>query len=141
MIVINQNNFGGQNSISVNKYVYILKAEPEKCGQDDECPQTEDRNPSPFSSLISNPQFIEQVMRMLHELVDRQTSPKAIVMPIRAAMDAGVIGRPSWRQFCLEFGEAKLKSKSSLTDYTQESYQYGGEDFLQMKAAFCSLGN
>ncbi len=82
-----------------------------------------------FSSLVSIPEKAEVLMEKLHEMIDRQSKPYHVVMPIRAAMDAGLLGRPSYRQFCKEFGNEKLKSKSSLIKYTNPEYCYTGEDF------------
>lgn len=64
------------------------------------------------------PEKADLIVTRIIELVKSQTKPKAIMMPIRAAMDAGVISRPSWKSFLDEFGEGKMKSKSSFTDYT-----------------------
>lgn len=75
----------------------------------------------------------------MHELVDRQTSPKDIVMPIRAAMEAGVIRRPKWGEFCAEFGDDKLKAKSSLSRYTESSYLYEDKIFKGMIDDFRAL--
>ena len=36
-------------------------------------------------------------------------------------------------------GANRVKSKSSLTDYTNENYNFVGNDFESMKATFCSL--
>jgi hypothetical protein len=91
---------------------------------------------SSFSLLVSKPDCAEAVLMKLHELVDRQSEPRNVVMPIRAAMEAGVISRPTWVQFCTEFGAHKLSSKSSLTKYTGDSYAYFGEDFWVMKEEF-----
>lgn len=85
-----------------------------------------------FAKRIVDPSKVNVVLAKLHELVDRQTDPKEIVMPIRAAMDAGVLGRPTWGEFKNEFGEEKIKSKSSFTDYTNKDYRYEGENFLKM---------
>jgi hypothetical protein len=71
-------------------------------------------------------------MRFLHEYIDNQTKPRCIVMPIKAAMEVGVISRPSWTQFVQEFGKNKIRSKSSLTDYLNENYVYQGEDYKKL---------
>ena len=94
---------------------------------------------APFSSLVVDQSKREVVLKKLHELVERPGKPKTILMPIRAAMDAGVISRPTWEQFCSEFGMNRVKSKSSLTDYINENYCYVGEDFESMKRIFSQL--
>jgi hypothetical protein len=85
-----------------------------------------------FSSLIIRQEIGEKVMRFLHEYIDNQTKPRCIVMPIKAAMEVGVISRPSWTQFVQEFGKDKIRSKSSLTDYLNENYVYQGEDYKKL---------
>lgn len=85
-----------------------------------------------FSLVVINADCPEKVILRLHELIDKQTSPKDVVMPIRAAMEAGVIRRPTWGEFCAEFGDNKLRAKSSFSRYTESAYQYEGEDFKVM---------
>ena len=80
-------------------------------------PRQADEGQGGFQNLVTHPDKAEAVIKKLHELVDRQTRAKDIVKPIRAAMDAGVLGRPTWRQFCTEFGPDKLKSSTSLNMY------------------------
>ena len=99
-------------------------------------PDAEEKEVSSFALLVRKPDCVDTILQKLHELVDRQSVPREVVMPIRAAMEAGVIGRPTWVQFCAEFGADKLSSKSSLTKYTGEGYTYYGEDFLMMKESF-----
>lgn len=88
-----------------------------------------------FELLVTKPAKAKEVVAMLHEYVDRQTQPKEILKPIRAAMDAGIISRPTWGQFCAEFGEKCLKQKSSLSHYTG-TYEYNGADFKLLVEAF-----
>ncbi len=59
-----------------------------------------------------------------------------IVEPIRAAMDAGAIKRPPFPLFCKEFGAQKLKSKASYSKYTNDDYQYYGNDFSELVSCF-----
>lgn len=98
--------------------------------------ERDEKESSSFVLLVRKPDRVDAVLQKLHELVDRQSEPREVVMPIRAAMDAGVIGRPTWVQFCSEFGADKLSSKSSLSKYTGEGYTYYGEDFLMIKEDF-----
>ena len=66
--------------------------------------------------------------------------PRDVLMPLRAAIEAGAIRRPTWAEFISEFG-MKLVSKTSLsgyTDPTKDKYdddpQFWAmvEDFRQM---------
>lgn len=96
-------------------------------------------HPISFARLVSCPDKAEAVIRTLHELMDGQNLPKDIVMPVRAAMEAGAIRRPTWAEFCAEFGHGKLKSKSSLSKYTEKSYRFDDEAFQVTIEKFKSL--
>lgn len=71
----------------------------------------------------------------LQELISGKTSKRLIVMPIRAAMDAGVLSRPTYEQFLAAFNlDPKVVSKSSYNNYTNtEHYKYFGDDFEAVK--------
>ncbi len=92
-----------------------------------------------FLNLVTHPDKAETVVGKLHELVDRQTKAKDIVKPIRAAMEAGALGRPTWKLFCNEFGPDKLKSSTSLNSYTDPGYQMADSDFKEMVRMFQAL--
>jgi hypothetical protein len=86
-----------------------------------------------FRLLVTKPEVADKVLARLHQLIDIKTQPKDIVMPIRAAMDAGAIRRPTWEEFCKEFGNDKISGKSSLSDYTNpEKQPYAGSAFSAM---------
>lgn len=89
-----------------------------------------------FVLVVTNAACPEKVIARLHELMDERTSPKDVMMPIRAAFDAGVIRHPTWKEFCAEFGPSKLKSKTSFNDYLNVSYKYDGESFKVMVENF-----
>ena len=89
-----------------------------------------------FVLVVTNAACPEKVIARLHELMDERTSPKDVMMPIRAAFDAGVIRHPTWSEFCAEFGSSKLKSKTSFNDYLNVSYKYDGESFKVMVENF-----
>ena len=71
----------------------------------------------------------------LQELTHNRSSAKLIVMPTRAAIDLGVLHRPTYEQFLAAFNlDPKLVSKSSYNNYTNtESYEYYGEDYKAVK--------
>ena len=92
-----------------------------------------------FDTRVTTPARAEEVCALLHELVERQAKPKDIMKPIRAAMEAGVLARPTWGEFCAEFGAGRLKSKASFTLYTGPSYSYQGEDFRLLVERFREL--
>lgn len=95
---------------------------------------------SDFESLVIEPKYAEKVVQRIHELIKGQTRPKSIVMPIRAAMDAGVMKRPTWGQFITEFGEDLIKSKTSFSNWTNsDTHSYFGDAFETMKKNFKDL--
>lgn len=89
-----------------------------------------------FAVLVTQPDKAGAILERLHSLVDRQSRPHAVMMPIRAAMEAGAISRPTWGQFCAEFGDNKVSSKSLLAKYISKDYSYPGEDFIETVELF-----
>lgn len=85
-----------------------------------------------FKRLVVKPECTDKVIARLHELMDGRTRPKDILMPLRAAMEAGAIRRPTWAEFIMEFG-SKRASKASLSDYTDTTKEkYVGEPQFQL---------
>jgi len=70
-----------------------------------------------FKTLVVKPECAVKVTSRLHELSDGKQKPRDILMPLRAAMEAGAIRRPTWAEYAAEFG-FKRTSKTSLSDYT-----------------------
>ena len=90
-----------------------------------------------FASAVVNMAKVDAIVDLLCQLMEGKTKPKDVMMPIRAAIDAGVIRRPTWEEFCSEFGKDRIKSKASFSDYTNpENKPYDGADFETMKEAF-----
>ena len=93
-----------------------------------------------FSALVTKPELAATVVNRLHVLMENQQKPRAVLMPIRAAMEAGLLKRPTWEQFCQEFGRQRVSSKSSFSSYTnteKEPYTDGSfqvlvDEFRQM---------
>ncbi len=95
-----------------------------------------------FFAVVSNPQKAGLIISTLHQLMEGKTKPKDVMMPIRAAIDAGVIRRPTVVEFRNEFGEDRVKGDSSITDYTDKRKEpYNGEDFESMKSIFSRFKN
>ena len=93
-----------------------------------------------FASAVVNMAKVNAIVDLLCQLMEGKTKPKDVMMPIRAAIDAGVIRRPTWEEFCSEFGKDRIKSKASFSDYTNpENKPYDGADFETMKEAFQAL--
>jgi len=90
-----------------------------------------------FRKLVSKPELADRVLEHLHRLMEGKQKPQDVVKPIRAAMDAGAIKRPTWDEFCQEFGQHRIKSKSSLSKYTNpDMLLYHGQDYITMVADF-----
>ena len=93
-----------------------------------------------FSSAIKIPQKEEMIIRRIHQYIGKETKPKDVVMPIRAAMEAGVIRRPTWSEFNAEFGKNGVTSKSSFSEYTKpETLKYDEKAFFIMVEEFKKL--
>lgn len=90
--------------------------------------------------IVIDKDKVKEVIALLRQLMEGKTKPKDVLMPVRAAMEAGVIRRPTWEEFCQEFGSYRLKSKTSFSDYTNpEKSPYTGADFQMMKEKFRQL--
>lgn len=70
-----------------------------------------------FKKLVVKPECADKVIARLHELSDSKSKPRDMLMPLRAAIEAGAIRRPTWAEYGAEFG-FKRTSKTSLSDYT-----------------------
>lgn len=116
----------------------IVDAIMEQTAQDNpSCPLN---STSPFTPAVIDTTKADAVIALLRQLMEGKTKPKDVLMPVRAAMDAGVIRRPTWEEFCQEFGSYRLKSKTSFSDYTNpDKSPYTGADFQMMKEKFRQL--
>jgi hypothetical protein len=65
----------------------------------------------------------DQIIAILHKMIDGCTEARDVVKPIRAAIDAGVIDRPSWPVFLAEFPNA-VCAKSSFERRTNPDDDY-----------------
>jgi len=138
-----------EDAESVQRQDKELKNNPHKVNpvEDAVKEQTDQDNPpsplnsiSPFTSAVIDTTKAEAVIALLRLLMEGKTKPKDVLMPVRAAMDAGVIRRPTWEEFYKEFGSYRLKSKSSFSDYTNpDKSPYTGADFQMMKERFSQL--
>lgn len=93
--------------------------------------------PKGFYKYVTNPEKASEVISQIKKQVKMQNKPRLIMMPIRAAIDAGALERPSWNDFLAEFGEDLLKSKTSFSLYTDPTKKpYDSEAYKQMVDIF-----
>ena len=105
-----------------------------------ETPVKEEGHKRAFAFAVVNLAKVDAIVGLLCQLMEGKTKPKDVMMPVRAAIEAGVIRRPTWEEFCNEFSKDRIKSKASFSDYTNpEKMPYNGADFETMKEAFKAL--
>ncbi len=80
-----------------------------------------------FKTLAFSPECADKVISRLHVLMADKIKPRDVLMPLRAAIEAGAIRRPTWAEFISEFG-SKIASKSSLSGYTDPTKDIYGDD-------------
>jgi len=59
----------------------------------------------------------EEILTLLHDLIDGKTTPKSIMRPIHAAIVAGVMDRITLSMFRKEFGNIMDNSSTLFYDY------------------------
>lgn len=86
-----------------------------------------------FKTLAFSPECADIVISRLHILMKGKIKPRDVLMPLRAAIEAGAIRRPTWAEFISEFG-CKIASKTSLSAYTDPTKDKYDDDpqFLAM---------
>ena len=93
-----------------------------------------------FAAAVTNASKAEAIIIMLRQLMEGKTKPKDVMMPVRAAIEAGAIRRPTWEEFCAEFGKNRVRQKSSFSNYTNpDNNPYMGADFELLKEQFREL--
>ena len=83
-----------------------------------------------LKAFVVKPEIADVVVDKITSYVNVENRPKPIVRPIRAAMDSGVMHRPSWDAFVEEYGSNKISSKTSFNEYTNpEKEPYYGASY------------
>ena len=87
----------------------------------------------------------ETILNLLQSYMTGKTMPKEIMMPVRAAMDAGVITKPKQKEFSKVFPGFCPSNRSSFNDYIkvdlvgkQHPY-YNVQAFMDMVESFKAL--
>ena len=83
-----------------------------------------------LKAFVVKPEIADVAVDKITSYVNVENRPKPIVRPIRAAMDSGVMHRPSWDAFVEEYGSNKISSKTSFNEYTNpEKEPYYGASY------------
>ena len=87
-----------------------------------------------FECTLTDPRRTAMVMSTLYSLSKDKTNPKVKLGILRAAMDAQVMERPSYRNYIDVFDCGDLVTKKRFTYYTSPKYQGFLEDGLYKNA-------
>ena len=113
--------------------------------------QPSSRSPQPSAAVLypfmKCKDKAEEVIGLLRRYMDgkNRNKPKDIMMPVRAALDARVIRKPTYTEFKAAFPEFVPRAKSSFDGYLKiEKFEnqhpyYGVGAFLDMVSEFEQL--
>lgn len=94
---------------------------------------------SPGCPFVNEPSQAEAIISKIREYQSGKTKPKALVMPVRAAMDAGVISRPTLKEYEEIEGFVKI-AKTSFEYYTNPCWEpYNDSAYKGMVEVFKKL--
>lgn len=100
------------------------------------------RNYNPTASVfpfINDSKNADLILSKIKKYQSGKTKAKDLAMPVRAAIDAGVIRRPSFCEYDDVEGFAKIP-KSSLSDYTKPSlHPYDGASYENIVKEFKNI--
>lgn len=88
-----------------------------------------------FTSALTDQRKASMVISLLYELTKGRKDRKALMCGLRAAMDAGVIIRPSYNDFITVFNCGHLVSKEQYSTYTNPNY-HGYKKYELYKNAY-----
>ena len=77
--------------------------------------------PSGFASYVMIKDEVEKVMELLHQFIDGKNKPQAASLPVRAAIDAKKIHKPTYEVYQKEFPNCK-NSRTSFEKYAGLSF-------------------
>ena len=106
-------------------------------GVDNICELYMKKKPKTFRDLfaIKYRDRADEIIAILHEMIDGCEEARDVVEPIRAAMEAGIIDRPTWPEFHEEFPGVAC-SKQSFERLTKPENDYY---WVKRKTTFESL--
>ena len=95
-----------------------------------------------FSSFINYEERIDEVLDILHLMIDKKVKPKFIMRIMVAAIDSGIIDKPEYLSFIQEFHKDRIISYSAYKLYTKKEghplkdnmvYQEYVDKFMRLK--------
>ena len=148
-----QKNFNKNANINIsapdNTIIFQDRRENIQINEQDMQPSS--RSPQPSAAVLypfmKCKDKAEEVIGLLRRYMDgkNRNKPKDIMMPVRAALDARVIRKPTYTEFKAAFPEFVPRAKSSFDDYLKiEKFEnqhpyYGVGAFLDMVSEFEQL--
>jgi hypothetical protein len=75
-----------------------------------------------FTSTLVDLRKATMVIDLLYELTKGRKTAKTILCPLRAAIDAGVMDKPSYKDFIKVFGCKDIVSKSKYSEFLNPKY-------------------
>ena len=75
-----------------------------------------------FTSSLVDMRKASMVISLLYELTKGRRNAKTILCPLRAAIDAGVLDKPSYKDFINVFGCEDIVSKSKYSEFLSQKY-------------------
>ena len=93
----------------------------------------------PYTGWIHDSDQQPRILYTLKKCMERKTHPKGILMPLAAALKAGVIRKPTWSEYKKVFEDHPLSTGTSLSFWVNESKIYIYETDKSMRDEFLSL--
>ena len=138
-------------NIDTRNSTIIIQDRPKNIQINEQDMQPSSRSPQPSAAVLypfmKCKDKAEEVIGLLRRYMDgkNRNKPKDIMMPVRAALDARVIRKPTYTEFKAAFPEFVPRAKSSFDDYLKiEKFEnqhpyYGVGAFLDMVSEFEQL--
>lgn len=102
-------------SSAFNKLVYRLQFDSALAYIDEYLEKTPE-----FASYILYEERTEEIIKRLHLMIDKKVTAISIMRVIRAAIDVGLIDKPCYASFVMEFGKKHNVSLATYKMYTNK---------------------
>lgn len=114
--------------------------EAQRLQKPQQAPMSEEQNTSKTYPFVSNTSKTNEIIKLIGSFMHGKTSPRDVMMPIRAAINAGMIRRPTYGELQQAFPDRCPKSKASVSSYTKpDDNPYTEEAFAKMVEAFRNI--